>query len=134
MTQSPPFVISTLVSIRERYCARLRVGRLFSRFFIWAKEFFLCSAKKSIFLLNILSPIEISSQKRKEKGRVELERVHTVEAAQSFFTNEEVGIEGDFHPFLVGYHQDEDYTLFLLALNNVDRIYWILDIRRGKRP
>ncbi|CAG9762218.1 unnamed protein product [Ceutorhynchus assimilis] len=67
--------------------------------------------------------------KRKEKGRVDLDRVHTIEAAERFFSNEEVGIEGDFYPFLVSYHHDEDYTLFLLALRDFDRIYWILAIR-----
>ncbi|XP_066254170.1 tyrosine-protein kinase Btk isoform X2 [Euwallacea similis] len=73
---------------------------------------------------------EENEAKRKEKGRIELERVHTVEAAQTFFSKEEVGFEGEFYPFLVGYHQDEDYTLFLLALRDVDRVYWILAIKK----
>ncbi|ENN82671.1 hypothetical protein YQE_00955, partial [Dendroctonus ponderosae] len=68
--------------------------------------------------------------KRKEKGRVELERVHTIEEAQSVFSNEEVGIQGEFFPFLVGYHQEEDYTLFLLGLEELDRIGWIFSIRK----
>lgn len=71
-------------------------------------------------------------QKRKEKGRVELERVHTIEEAQSVFSNEEVGIQGEFFPFLVGYHQEEDYTLFLLGSEELDRIGWIFSLRKGK--
>lgn len=70
-------------------------------------------------------------QKRKEKGRVDLETVHTVEPADSYYTNEEVGIDGEYWPFLVGYHSDDDYTLFLLAVQSLERTDWILAIRQG---
>ncbi|KAJ8922493.1 hypothetical protein NQ315_007521 [Exocentrus adspersus] len=67
--------------------------------------------------------------KRKEKGRIDLETVHTVEPAQSF-NKYEIGNQGDLWPFLVGYQSDDDYSLFLLAFKDSDRIDWILDIRK----
>lgn len=68
-------------------------------------------------------------QKTREKGRIDLETVHTVEAALSFHIKE--GELKELCPFLVGYHNEKDYNLFLLAHNENDRFEWIVAIREG---
>lgn len=69
-------------------------------------------------------------QKSREKGRIDLNTVHTVETALTFHVKE--GESRELCPFLVGYHYEKDYNLFLLAHNENDRYDWILAIREGK--
>ncbi|KAJ3657749.1 hypothetical protein Zmor_009532 [Zophobas morio] len=72
-----------------------------------------------------------NEQKRKEKGRVDLSAVHSIEAAVLSATPEEIGIQGDFYPFQLGYVSDDYYILYLVALNDPERTDWIQTLRRA---
>ncbi|XP_018563801.1 tyrosine-protein kinase Btk29A [Anoplophora glabripennis] len=89
--------------------------------------------KKRWFLLTkkfLIYYDDCDEAKRKERGRVDLETVHTVEPIEHF-GRDEISSQGNLWPFLVGYHQsNNDYSLFLLAFTDSDRIDWILDIRK----
>lgn len=72
-------------------------------------------------------------QKRKEKGRINLENVHCVEVALLTYTTEEVSPCTFSYPFQIGYTENgNDYVLYLIALNETDRTDWILALRTGK--
>ncbi|XP_038213045.1 tyrosine-protein kinase Btk29A isoform X1 [Zerene cesonia] len=75
-------------------------------------------------------------QKRKERGRISTETIHTVEQAQLGELSKQLP-EGDNekspayrYPFQVGYtEQNTDYTLYLAAREHSERLNWIHDIR-----
>ncbi|KAL3266721.1 hypothetical protein HHI36_010882 [Cryptolaemus montrouzieri] len=69
--------------------------------------------------------------KRKEKGRVELQQIHSIEAALVASNSEEIGLQGELFAFQIGYQADNDYTLYLLAFKDEDRIDWILALRQA---
>lgn len=77
--------------------------------------------------------LSIFLQKRKEKGRINLENVRCVEVA--LLTTEEVSNTGATYsyPFQIGYSEGgNEYILYLIALNETDRADWILALRNGK--
>ena len=63
---------------------------------------------------------------------MDLSAVHSIEAAVLSATPEEIGIQGDFYPFQLGYVSDDYYILYLVALNDPERTDWIQTLRRGK--
>ncbi|KAI8440310.1 hypothetical protein MSG28_001659 [Choristoneura fumiferana] len=75
-------------------------------------------------------------RKRKERGRIETESIHTVELAQLDELSKQIP-EGDSdksplfrYPFQVGYsEQNTDYTLYLVAGSHTERLQWINAIR-----
>ncbi|CAG4940988.1 unnamed protein product [Colias eurytheme] len=75
-------------------------------------------------------------QKRKERGRISTETIHTVEQAQLGELSKQLP-DGDNeksptyrYPFQVGYtEQNTDYTLYLAAREHSERLSWIHDIR-----
>jgi hypothetical protein len=72
-------------------------------------------------------------QKRKEKGRVTLTSVLSIEPAVLSASPEEIGVQGEFYPFQVGYVSDDHYTLYLVALKDAERNDWLLALRKGRR-
>lgn len=73
-------------------------------------------------------------QKRKERGRVEIESVHSVEISHLDQLEENGGglPPGPSFPFQVGYSESEDdYVLYLLAQKDKDRAEWISTLRKG---
>ncbi|KAF2880984.1 hypothetical protein ILUMI_25200 [Ignelater luminosus] len=71
-----------------------------------------------------------SEDKRKEKGRVDLENVHSVEAILLSSSIEENRPQGISYPFQVGYQEyNQDYALHLLASTPKERTDWILALR-----
>lgn len=96
-----------------------------------------------------------NEEKRKERGRIHTDSVHTVETAcpttfaddnrthnNSYSTGGDSGNSGSAqhkqnYPFLVGYRENgTDYTLYLNAHRVQDRVQWILAIRTvcGNNP
>ncbi|XP_047989997.1 tyrosine-protein kinase Btk29A isoform X8 [Leguminivora glycinivorella] len=76
-----------------------------------------------------------ANEKRKERGRIETEAIHTVEQAELGELGKQVP-EGDGdsplfrYPFQVGYtERGTDYTLYLVAGSNAERVQWINSIR-----
>lgn len=74
-------------------------------------------------------------QKRKERGRIELDNVRSVEI--TFLEQlEDTGgglPPGPSYPFQVGYQEVEDeYVLYLLAQKEVERTDWIAALRKGR--
>ncbi|CAK1551865.1 unnamed protein product [Leptosia nina] len=75
-------------------------------------------------------------QKRKERGRISTDTIHTVEQAQLGELSKQIP-DGDNekapsyrYPFQVGYtEQNTDYTLYLAAREHSERLNWIHDIR-----
>ncbi|KAI4463657.1 tyrosine-protein kinase [Holotrichia oblita] len=66
-----------------------------------------------------------NEEKRRERGRVILENVVYVEGTQ-------IVNPVDEYPFQVGYQESgQDYTLCLFASRELDRIEWILALRKG---
>lgn len=73
-------------------------------------------------------------QKRKERGRVELESVHSVEISYLDQLEENGGglPPGPSFPFQLGYSEaEDDYVLYLLAQKDNDRTEWISTLRKG---
>lgn len=62
---------------------------------------------------------------------MDLSTVHSIETAFLPASAEEIGVQGDFYPFQIGYLADDDYILYLIALKDVDRTDWILTLRKG---
>ncbi|XP_053599836.1 tyrosine-protein kinase Btk isoform X1 [Plodia interpunctella] len=76
------------------------------------------------------------SEKRRERGRIPTESIHTVEQAQlGELTKQLPDSDGDKghsyrYPFQVGYsEQNHDYTLYLVAGDHAERLKWIHTIR-----
>ncbi|KAJ3630866.1 hypothetical protein MTP99_012035 [Tenebrio molitor] len=69
--------------------------------------------------------------KRKEKGRVTLTSVLSIEPAVLSASPEEIGVQGEFYPFQVGYVSDDHYTLYLVALKDAERNDWLLALRKA---
>ncbi|XP_050342212.1 tyrosine-protein kinase Btk29A isoform X1 [Nymphalis io] len=75
-------------------------------------------------------------QKRKERGRIPTDAIHTVEQAQLGELSKQI-LDGDNekspayrYPFQVGYtEQNTDYTLYLAAREHSERLSWIHEIR-----
>lgn len=68
-------------------------------------------------------------QKRKERGRIDLENVHCIEIVHTLSSSE----ENSKFPFQIGYQEgSQDYVLYLLASKEQDRSDWILALRSGK--
>ncbi|KAF7265510.1 hypothetical protein GWI33_021084 [Rhynchophorus ferrugineus] len=118
-------IFNSSVVIKQGYMVKRSQNKKLYTLVNYKKRWFVLTKKYLIYYE------DDNAAKKKEKGRVELDRVHTIESAQCFFSNEEVGVDGELFPFLVGYHQDDDYTLFLLTIRSLDRVEWILAIREA---
>ncbi|XP_063616082.1 tyrosine-protein kinase Btk [Cydia splendana] len=76
-----------------------------------------------------------ANEKRKERGRIETEAIHTVEQAElGELCKQLPESDGDSalfrYPFQVGYtERGTDYTLYLVAGSNAERVQWINSIR-----
>ncbi|XP_063379679.1 tyrosine-protein kinase Btk [Cydia fagiglandana] len=76
-----------------------------------------------------------ANEKRKERGRIETEAIHTVEQAElGELCKQLPESDGDGalfrYPFQVGYtERGTDYTLYLVAGSNAERVQWINSIR-----
>ncbi|XP_063530564.1 tyrosine-protein kinase Btk [Cydia strobilella] len=76
-----------------------------------------------------------ANEKRKERGRIETEAIHTVEQAElGELCKQLPESDGDSalfrYPFQVGYTERcTDYTLYLVAGSNAERVQWINSIR-----
>ncbi|CAH0721642.1 unnamed protein product, partial [Brenthis ino] len=74
-------------------------------------------------------------QKRKERGRIPTDAIHTVEQAQLGELSKQILDDNEKspayrYPFQVGYtEQNTDYTLYLVAREHSDRLNWIHEIR-----
>ncbi|XP_050672649.1 tyrosine-protein kinase Btk29A isoform X1 [Leptidea sinapis] len=75
-------------------------------------------------------------QKRKERGRIFTDTIHTVEQAQLGELSKQIPDADNEktptykYPFQVGYtEQSSDYTLYLAAREHSERLNWIHDIR-----
>ncbi|KAM3968137.1 tyrosine-protein kinase Btk29A isoform 1-T1 [Aphomia sociella] len=75
-------------------------------------------------------------EKRRERGRIETDSIHTVEQAQlGEYSKQIPDGEGEKspgyrYPFQVGYtEQNNDYTLYLVASDHAERLQWIHGIR-----
>ncbi|XP_028039142.1 tyrosine-protein kinase Btk29A [Bombyx mandarina] len=76
------------------------------------------------------------SEKRKERGRIATETIHTVETAQLGELSKQIpDSDGEKrptyrYPFQVGYsEQNSDYTLYLIAGDHTERLRWIHTLR-----
>ncbi|XP_049864893.1 tyrosine-protein kinase Btk29A isoform X2 [Pectinophora gossypiella] len=74
------------------------------------------------------------SERRKERGRIPTEAIHTVELAQLGEISKQIpdndGDKSSVYPFQVGYtEQSTDYTLYLVADEQTVRQRWIQAIR-----
>ncbi|XP_072941985.1 tyrosine-protein kinase Btk isoform X1 [Epargyreus clarus] len=94
------------------------------------KERFFVLTKKALVYY------DSDGQKRKERGRIPTESIHTVEQAQVGELSKQI-LEADVekgvtyrYPFQVGYsEQNTDYTLYVAAREHSERLSWIHDIR-----
>ncbi|XP_034825105.1 tyrosine-protein kinase Btk isoform X1 [Maniola hyperantus] len=85
-----------------------------------------------------LTYYDTEGQKRKERGRIPTDAIHTVEQAQLGELSKQIPTDGDNekspayrYPFQVGYtEQGSDYTLYLAAREHSDRLNWIHEIRK----
>lgn len=59
--------------------------------------------------------------------------MHSIEAALVSSSSEEIGFQGELFAFQIGYQSDNDYTLYLLAFKDEDRVDWILALRQGEK-
>lgn len=57
--------------------------------------------------------------------------MHSIETAVLLSTSEELGIQGEFYPFQIGYVSDDSYVLYLVALKDAERSAWIQTLRKG---
>ncbi|KAJ0179393.1 hypothetical protein K1T71_005105 [Dendrolimus kikuchii] len=79
---------------------------------------------------------ELDGERRKERGRISTETIHTVEQAELGELSKQIP-ESDNekspvyrYPFQVGYtEQNTDYTLYLVASDQIERHDWIHTIR-----
>ncbi|KAK9870198.1 hypothetical protein WA026_006282, partial [Henosepilachna vigintioctopunctata] len=72
------------------------------------------------------------SRDKKEKGRIELQHIHSIEAALVSTNYTKIGLQGEYYPFQIGYNEySKDYTLYILASKAEDRIDWILALRQA---
>lgn len=74
-------------------------------------------------------------QKRREKGRIDLNAVYSVESTIINLLRDDKGVvpQGYECPFLLGYqHQGDDYVLHLVVKTDEDRLVWICKLRKGK--
>lgn len=62
-----------------------------------------------------------------------LTSVLSIEPAVLSASPEEIGVQGEFYPFQVGYVSDDHYTLYLVALKDAERNDWLLALRKGRR-
>ncbi|XP_045459588.1 tyrosine-protein kinase Btk29A [Melitaea cinxia] len=96
--------------------------------------------KERCFVLTRKSLIyyDTDGQKRKERGRIPTDAIHTVEQAQLGELTKQILYIGDNekspayrYPFQVGYtEQNTDYTLYLAAREHSERLNWIHEIRK----
>lgn len=81
---------------------------------------------------------ELDTERRRERGRIDTQTIHTVEQAELGELSKHIP-ESDNeksplyrYPFQVGYtEQNSDYTLYLIASDHAERIRWIHTIRSG---
>lgn len=79
---------------------------------------------------------ELDTERRRERGRIDTQTIHTVEQAELGELSKHIP-ESDNeksplyrYPFQVGYtEQNSDYTLYLIASDHAERIRWIHTIR-----
>lgn len=75
-------------------------------------------------------------QKRREKGRIDLDTVYSVERTFISLLRDDKGAvpQGYDCPFLIGYHhQGNDYVLHLVVRSDEDRLVWICKLREGNK-
>ncbi|CAG9792040.1 unnamed protein product [Diatraea saccharalis] len=74
-------------------------------------------------------------QRRRERGRIATDSIHTVEQAQLAELSKQIpdGVAENSqykYPFQVGYtEQNTDYTLYLIVGDHSERLHWIHTIR-----
>lgn len=103
------------------------------------KRFTPINYKERWFILtkSALVYYDTEGEKRKERGRIDTETIHTVEQAQLGDVSKQLpGGDGERspkgyrYPFQVGYkEQATDYTLYLVAGKHTERAQWINAIR-----
>lgn len=102
------------------------LNKIFYNTSICSTVYFFCYFDAQIFLL---------FQKRREKGRISLETVHSVERTFINLLKDDKGAvpQGYDCPFLIGYqYQGDDYVLHLIVKTDEDRLAWICKLREGK--
>ncbi|XP_045478600.1 tyrosine-protein kinase Btk29A isoform X2 [Harmonia axyridis] len=113
--------------IKEGYMIKRSQNKNFYTLVNYKKRWFVLTKTYLIYYDN-------NEAKRKERGRVELQQVHSIEAALVVVNPEEIGCKGELFAFQIGYQSDNDYTLYLLAFKDEDRVDWILALRQGTQP
>ncbi|KAJ9599562.1 hypothetical protein L9F63_009960, partial [Diploptera punctata] len=108
------------------------------------KRFTPVNYKQRWFVLtrNYLTYYDTDGERRKERGRIDIGSVQVVETAQlsgsggggvgggDTGSNNGLILEGPGYPFQVGYQDGgQEYTLYLLANRDQDRVEWITALR-----